>query len=280
MRRDFRPRAAPPVGLWDAFRSGWFIVLAVTLLALAAAAALTLLGGSVYTAKTQLSVAAPDLEQPGALSGFSDAAESLASSYSRSVAADAVVGRTAQATGLSRAEVRGRVSATPVPGSPVLRVFASAPSREEAARLANEATTALVSYVRSGAGSAGEDPALEEYRTAAREAAAADNALGRARGDYEALPSSANQARLERAQTNFDVASLRAAALRESYLESGGASSSSELVRLDSRADAGTATRDKSWQKYLFAAGVAGLLVGLALAMLRANARTRHRYTR
>jgi uncharacterized protein involved in exopolysaccharide biosynthesis len=281
---DFEPylrRASPEpprVDLWDAIRSGWFIVLALTLVAVAAAAALALRGGAEYTAKSQLAVAPPDLEQPGALTGFSDAAQGLASSYSRSVSADAVLDRTARATGLSRAQVRSRVDATSTPESPVFRISATGDTPEEAARLANAATAALVGYVRSNAGSGGGasgDP-LEAYREAAAEAAAAGNVLDRVKTDYEALPTATNRERLETAQTEFDVADLRATALRESYLESGGAAAA--LVRVESEADSGTAVRDKTWQKYVFAAGVAGLLIGLALAMLRAQSIARRRY--
>jgi len=265
----------PRVDLWDAFRSGWFIVLALTLAAVAGAAALTLRGGTDYTARSQLAVAPPNLEQPGALTGFSDAAQGLAASYSRSVSADAVLDRTARATGLSRGQVRARIDATSVPDSPVFRISAQGGSPEDAARLANAATTALVGYVRANAGESGGDP-LAAYREAAAEAAAAANVLERVEGDYSALQTPANAERLETAQTEFDVADLRASALRESYLESGGAAAA--LVRVETEADAGTAVADKSWQKYVFAAGVAGLLIGMALALLRAQARARRRH--
>ena len=273
---DFPPPDPRRVTVLDALkRGGWLIVVLFTLIGTGAAVAVVQQMDRPYYAETQLTVAAPDLQQPGALTGFTDAAGSLASSYSRSVRADGVVSRAARSTEDTPADVRDRVSATPVPDSPIFRITASGETPSAAAGLANASTSALVHYVRTSASGGGAaDELLRRYRKASGRVSSLSLTVDRLGQEFQLSRTPENRVRLEKARGELDVARLRASTLRQSY-QQGGAAESSSLVNVQTRAEAADAWRDKAWQKYLFAGFVGGLLVGVALATLRAQGRAR-----
>src|SRR3954470_20607781 len=93
-----------------------------------------------YTAEARVGVGGLDLAQPGALNGFSDATETLAATYSRVITADDVIEPLAKDLHITPSAARGRISASPVPGSSIIRVSATGLSAGAAVTTANAAS--------------------------------------------------------------------------------------------------------------------------------------------
>src|SRR5205823_4742787 len=100
-----------------------------------------------YTANVRLQVAQIDPNQPGAATGFATATPALASSYSRVVGADGVINPVARRYHVSPQTVANRVSATPIPDSPLFMVSATDKSSRSARTLANAVADQLTAYV-------------------------------------------------------------------------------------------------------------------------------------
>src|SRR3954469_22382534 len=125
-----------------------FLVVLPILLLVGAGAFLGLHRKPNYTANVRLQVASIDPNQPGAATGFATATSALASSYSRLVGADTVIDPVAKRYHVSPQTVAHRVSATPVPDSPLFMVSATDKSSRSSMTLANAVADSLTSYIR------------------------------------------------------------------------------------------------------------------------------------
>ena len=170
------PEPAPgwdpgPTGIGYAVRRRWLTVLVSVLVCTGAGAAVGLVRKPTFTAQTKLSVGRINLAAPGAISGYAQATQTLAAGSSRTIDADAVVQSVARRSGLSAATVRNRLSATPVPESPVFRVEATSRHRADAIRLANLASDALLAYITDLNQSSPDASRLyEDFKDAAKDA--------------------------------------------------------------------------------------------------------------
>lgn len=258
------------VGVLEAMRWHWQLVLIPVVLLVGIGLALGLLRAPTYTATANLSVDF-GAQNPSSLSGSVTAAQALADSYSRAVFATPVVSQVARKTGSSAGEVSDHVSASPIPDSTVVKVSGAAGSEHAAIDLANISATALTHYIGSLNGTRkGSTPALIQFRQAeslyqdrlAHQLELATHA--------DANPSDETaQEELKRARVKTQVALLKKTSVGELY----GASQEAYVAPLSFLSEATSASSDKLSRLQLlgFIGLVAGLAIGAALATVRAN---------
>jgi capsular polysaccharide biosynthesis protein len=276
VRRQREPelfgRPVPRIGILQAATRHWLLVVIPTVLLIAAAVFVGLRRTPVYTSEARLVITGIDISQPGALSGYTTATQALASSYSRAITADGVVDPVARQIGDRSSTVAGRLAATPVPDSPVVRVAATGSSSGSAVALANAASNSLIDYV--AAQNTSSDRArrlLNQYRDSSKQQTSAQLDLDRARNRLLNNRTSQNRSAFADAQATFDGIQARTQALHDAYqVAQQGQTSAGQLQFLNRATSAGSDRRSKL-QFYLFAALVAGLAIGLALANLRAQ---------
>jgi capsular polysaccharide biosynthesis protein len=258
------------VGVLEAMRWHWRLVLIPVVLLVAAGLALGLFRAPVYTATANLSVDF-GAQNPSSLSGSVTAAQALAESYARSVDATPVVLQVSRKTGIPRDRVASQMSASPIPDSTVVKVSGTAGSAETATTLANVAATALTRYIATLNGTRqGSAPVLAQFRQA--ESVYQDR-LGHQEelaARVEANPSDETAAReLQQARVKTQVALLKKNSVGELY----GASQQAYVAPLRFLNVASSASSDRLSRLQLlgFIGLVAGLAVGAALATVKAN---------
>jgi uncharacterized protein involved in exopolysaccharide biosynthesis len=241
-------------------RRHWPFVLAPIAGLLTLALLVGLTRTPTYTARTRLAVGGLNATNPASLTGFADAAQQLAQTYSRSVQGDGVVGDVARRTDVARDQVRSHLSAAPIPETPVFSVAATSGSPDGAIQLSTMASQALVGEV-DRASQANPARLLDEYRQAELEREEISDRVA-------ALDAAGGEA-LAAAQAQLAAAEAHAAALRDAY----GVSQQSGTVPLQiiQRADQAGSDRFSVLQLLAFVAVVIGLVLGMALALFRAS---------
>jgi capsular polysaccharide biosynthesis protein len=263
-------RLIEQVGVFEAMRWHWPLVLIPVVLLAAAGLALGVIRAPVYMATANLSVDF-GAQSPSSLPGSVTAAQALADSYARAVIATPVVRQVAGKTGSSATEVADHVSASPIPDSTVVKVSGTAASGQEAIELANASATALTRYIGALNGTrSGSGPVLVQFRQA--EAIYQDR-LDRQEelaAEVEANPSDQEAAEeLKRARVKTQVALLKKNSVAELY----GASQQAYVAPLSFLSEASAASSDRipRLELLVFIGLIAGLAIGAALATVKAN---------
>jgi capsular polysaccharide biosynthesis protein len=248
-----------------------------------------------YTAETRLGVFHADVT---AYSGSSSAAESLADSYSRAIDANRVVRPVAARFDTSPQDVRARLSAAPIPDSPVFRVVARARSQRQAVALANVASNALLKYV--AALDRSERDAARLFRRLGAAESRLNALLAAEDGLKEAIaansepttlqpttlaptttqptgsqPTEKERLALARARAAAATARDRVTALRTAYSESVATARSTQTPSVLVRATDAKSDRWPRLELLAFVGLATGLAIGVALAMARAARRRR-----
>jgi capsular polysaccharide biosynthesis protein len=261
-------RVAPRPGWVDLVRQNAAIVLAPVLVLLVLAVAAGLIRKPTYTSEARLSVGGLSLTQE-TIPGYTVAVQYLAIAYARAIDANSVVSPVARKLHLSPSVIASQISATPIQGSPVVNVDATAKDAGQAVRLADAMSDSLTRYaVNLNSGNVAAQHLLARYRSASRALTSATQAL-------TAAPPHSAQARA--AQTQVDLDRLQLQTTGALYGQSQAGQANENLVQ--KLAPAGPATSDRSsvLQRYLAAALLAGLLIGVGLAIERANRLQRRR---
>jgi uncharacterized protein involved in exopolysaccharide biosynthesis len=262
---------APQVRISWALRRYWITALLPLVLLVTAAVLVGVTRKPNYTAETRLTAGRVDSGTPtSALAGFTAATQSLAETYSRSIHSGEILRTVAHDTGAPPSLVSSKVTAAPIPNTPVFKVTAEASSPALATKLSVLSSEALVHDVsRSVRESRQSDALFSEYK-----AAAAQENLARERYEsYEA--GSASPEELAAARADLKGAFLRADALKESYLASNQNQSGTAVPEIIGRASGATSDRWRILQILLFVAVVAGIVVGTALALVRGRREAR-----
>jgi capsular polysaccharide biosynthesis protein len=269
-------RAEPPgVSIPEALRRGWLLVLIPIVLFMGVAAYVGLTRTPQYTAETRLTVGRVDVS-PAALATFATATQTLASAYARAAEANAVVNPVAKRFGVPPGAVRGSTKATLVPDSPVIRVSAQGASAREATGLANATADSLVSYTtRLNRSTQDSKRLLRGYAAAALELSRAEARVADLKQEVKDTESSLAKSRLIQAESAQRSATLKSDSLANAYTSSQQGLGSTKLVQKLTEATGASSDRMQVLQLLLFIAAVAGVLVGLALAVLRATRRVR-----
>jgi capsular polysaccharide biosynthesis protein len=245
-------------------RRWWLpVVLAVVLAIAGAFVAYT--HAPTYTASASLSVGTTNVNTSAALGGFAASAPALAGAYSRAVQAEAVVDPVARRLRLSPAAVRGRVIASQVPSTPVIRVDATGPSVQSAVDLANLMSRGLAAYAGDlNASTESSQRILGKYRDAqsrvARKAARRDEIAHRATGSQ---PSEA----LIRVEGQLAAAKLEVETLAEAYRTSQVGQGARNPLAVLTRASGASSDRSSRLQLLGLTGLVAGFALGCAIAV-------------
>lgn len=190
----------------------------------------------------------------------------LAASYARAIFTQPVVTGTARRVGVPPRLVSGHLSASPIPDSTLIQVEAKSSSAAQAVALANAGANELVTYVRRVYRSTEAPKALRKYHDAQAKVRELERRLQRLlRGGRQ------NSSAVLGAQVKLDTAQLEASRFAADYrAASVDPSTSSPLTLL---APAATAESDRTTvlERLIVIGAVAGLVLGLCLALLVTN---------
>jgi hypothetical protein len=263
------PWTRPRLTLWQVVTRHPLAVVLPAVLGLAAGLAVAASRPTVYSASAVLAVEQLNANSPGALAGYAQAAPKLAETYSRGIVAESVVTEVASRTGATTAQVHSRLSANPVPSTPVLHVQGRGPTADGAVAMANAGSEALVSYVAvTGSSTEVSDSLFARYEIAAL---ALQRALARrddAEGAYRSETSTATRKALLRARAAVEAAQLKVDTLRANYQLSQQGEAGSNPLQVVSPATNATSDRLSKMQLFGFLGLLAGVVVGLAVAVL------------
>jgi uncharacterized protein involved in exopolysaccharide biosynthesis len=226
------------------------------------------LRAGTYTASATLQVGQVNPNSPGFF-GFVQSATDLATAFSRSITAESVLDTVHEQLGLGPNQAVDRLSAEPIPNSPIFRVIATGPNPTSAIRLANVAGNAVVAYVTKANTTDPEgDGLLASYHAASLRLAKVTAETGRAAAAYAAHPSVTTFAALLGARAQQAAEKLRTQAIAANYQESARNTTTTDLVSL--LAGAATATSDHSSkiELYAFTGLLAGFVIGCAGAIV------------
>lgn len=249
--------------LESALRHPVLVLVPVALLVLAGLA-VGLLRSPVYTAEARINVGRVDVPAY-TLQGVTIGNSTLAGSYARALAAPAVITGAARRANVSVATARDSLVGSHIPGSTLIRIEAEGGSTEEAARLANGAATALIEYVTRLNVRQQDTRSLARYRRA--EAAVEDLRTRLA----ELVRERPNSRAAEEARVDLRTAELHARTVGARVLQATVAPPAENLLQLVVPAATAESDKDSVLQRALLIGLAAGLVVGFALALLRAN---------
>jgi uncharacterized protein involved in exopolysaccharide biosynthesis len=268
--------AMPRVGAWEAVRRHSLAIVLITLTGAALGVVAGLVRAPTYTAESRLAVGRLDVSAPGAVSTFAVAAQALATQYSRAVDARAVVEPVSRQLGTTPLEAARRLSATPIPESPVFRIEATGDSERAAVALAGAASTQLVEYTtklnRSNPDSA---RLLRRFQRAAVVLNRKQAARDRLRRTVGRSPSGRGREALIAAATETQLAQLEFQTLRANYQTSQQSQAATALVQVLTTPSKAASDRWPRLQLFLFIGLAIGLTFGLAFAMLRTSREAR-----
>lgn len=266
------PAVLPRVGVLESVRRHKLLAATPLIVLVIAALVYTFATTPTYTAETYQSIGRLDVNEPGTLSGFQEATETLAITYARAIYAPSVVASVSEQSGLTPDEVRDRVIAYTVPESAVFVVAADGSAEGDAIELSTQASEALQRYIQT---LNAENPnSVRLFREFRRQS----NNIARLRGEYVALqrqfggsPNAAERRRLNAVETRLAAAHLERNVAQENYEDSQASLSAINVVQTLALPETADSDRFETLQIALFIAVAAGILLGLALATYRAN---------
>jgi capsular polysaccharide biosynthesis protein len=266
--------SGPPPGVWDAVRSSPLLVAATIVIVTALAVAAGVVRQQKYTATARIGVLHVDFASPGALSGFSTSAATLADTYARSVDADGVVNPLAVKFRSSPSTIRDEVSGAGIPASPIFTISATTTSAVRSVGLANAAAAQLAAYIRKVNLSNPDAARLYLELEKAEDQAAItlvtkqglqSSARASARGPLTAT----QRAQIAVATAHASAAQDRVNSLRAAYQQSVVGASQTQFMQPLESAFAASSDRNSKLALYAFAGLAVGLGLGVALAVLR-----------
>ena len=251
------PAGGPELGptVFEAMREFWWLILFTALVGAGCGVVYGLVREPTYTAESRLSVGRIDVSTQS-ITGFVVAAQTLADSYSRAIVARPVVRDTAAAAGIAPSEVVERLSASPIPQSPVMQVSATGETEREAVRTANAGSRALVDYVQR----------LNRFNPDSKDLLARFNRASQRYGEARAalLESGGSAA----AQAKVSGARLEVRTAEDLYrISQAGQATPNTLQPLALAVDA-KGDQSSTLQQAIFAGVVFGFLLGAGLAQL------------
>jgi uncharacterized protein involved in exopolysaccharide biosynthesis len=243
------------------------LFLLLLALAIGGAVAYGLERDPVYTAEATVNVGranVPAYTLQGVLIGNA----TLAAGYARVADAEPVVAGAARGSGVSLSEARGALSASPVPGTTVIRVEGALEDRARAVVLANGGARSLISYV-SSLNSQGVDAVrdlLSAYRGQLKRLEHAKDRVAR-------LSSRRNRDEdaIGRAERDEAVARLQASTFGNQYRSARGTAASESSLQLIAPAVTAKSDRGDVLQRSVIIGIAAGLILAFALCLLVTN---------
>ena len=255
-----QPPSAPLLDLPRGIARRWWLILALAVLCGAAGVYVASKRTPTYSATASINVGRVDIRSQ-ALPGYMSAAQALAFSYSRVATSDRIVSALSRSQHLPAQTIAGRLSAAPIPKSPIFTVTAQGPSAQAAISLANAATTQLQRFATSSNG--GEGAATSILRDYQSEAAR----VARLKRKVSDLKSSGSTSALNRAQLSYQAAKLKLQGLATQYQSQSNEVLSTAGVAVLDRPTSATNDRSKTLRRYGAGGAIVGLLIGVALAL-------------
>jgi len=260
---EFEP--LPRIGVLQSARRHWILVLLPILVFVPVAAAVALARTPTYTAEDRLMVGRLDMSSPGAIQGFAGAAQDLAQSYPLVIDADGVVDPVAKKFRTTPADIRAHLLATDVPSSSIVRLQATGGSAKDAVGLVNAASNSLVAFLTNFNRNNPDAVHLQKELQAAELALQADQAAAPRNLAHPASPAQ------QKASAALAAQRVVVAALGSNYESTVLTEADSSLLQPLTSAHSASSDRRNKLEIAVFAALVAGIVVGLGLATLRAN---------
>jgi hypothetical protein len=261
--RRGRPHVAGPL---EAFLRHPIIAILPILLLTGGAVYLGVERDPEYTAKARVNVGRTDVPAY-TLQNVVIGNQAIAASYSRVVGTEPVTTRAGRISGVGAGEAQDRLSASPVPQSTLIQVEATGMNERDAVALANAGAESLIRYVQKTERQGGSRELLNRYRVAQRRVSQLERRV------QTLSTGKKNRNKLQDAQVDLDAARLTAQNAANTYrLNEGASPASASLTLIAPAADADSDYREKLEQLILLGV-VGGLVIGLGLALLRANRR-------
>lgn len=271
---------APRVTVSTAFRRHWPLVLVSVALLVTLALAYGLTRTPVHTAQSTLSVGRVSDASAASLTGFTTAAAGIADTYSRTIGSDAIIDPVAKELNVDPASLEGKVSATPTPESSVITLQAEGSTPAAATLTANRVSDSLVRYSKRIANSEREtERLLGRYESSVRQLERKRQAALAASTAFAADDTTSAETALANATAAKQAAQARATGLRAEYQavqEAGGSAAIADVIE---RPNGTTSDRGSYLGLLLVIAVVAGLAIGLALALIRTTLQARRLLT-
>ena len=220
-----------------------------------------------YSASATINVGKSDIITQ-ATPGYVQAAQVLASSYSRVAMSQHIWVPAAKAVGEPVSRVSNRIVASPVPGEPTFTITATGSSPQAAILLDNAAVNAVVRFANVSQTQQGSPPQLlRQYIRAQSRADSLHSKAASLAGKLNTGTGDVTQAQVTKVQVAAQVASLEAQAAASAYstLKQNGVA---PVLDVFAPATSATSNRTTNIEKYAVVGLVAGLVLGISLAAL------------
>ena len=255
-----------PVGpVVAALRHPLLLVVPLVVMVLAALA-VGLARSPVYSAEARLSVGRVNVPAY-TLQSVIQGNATLAAGYARAISAGPVIARAAKVAGVSPATARSVLSASQIPETTLIRVEATAPDRGTAVALANGGGQGLISYVTQLNSDPGSAAVIAQYDKTEAHIQSLEYRLSR-------LPAHAGAGARRYAaglQAEIQTARLEALDLANRYQVDRGSEPGPGTVQMLVPAATAGSDRSSVLERALLIGAAAGLVLGCALALARAN---------
>lgn len=255
----------PHVGPVEAVRRYWLLAILPIVILVPILAFLANRTKPTYTAESRMIVGQLNISTPGAIQGYAQAAQDLASTYPLVIDADSVVKPTATALHVSPAYVRANLSATQVPTSSIVRIDATGSSAAQAIDMANTASKALVRYLSKV------NSNRRSLNALFAQVARAEQSFHQANSKIPKLQKDRQTVAGQRAIAAAGTQQVRLNAAVQNYKVSLQAQSLTSLLQPVSYAASATSDRASKLEIALLGAVVIGAILGIGLVTLRAN---------
>jgi hypothetical protein len=228
----------------------------------------------IFTASATLQVGQVNPNSPG-FYGYTQSAASLATAFSRSIAAEPVLAAIQHKLKLTPAKALARLSSEPLPQSPAFRVIATGSNEFKAVQLANAAAAAVIAYEGQSNNTNPEARSLlHEYREAALRLQHSTEKL-----DDLTRPNHGKRAPssvVARAVAERNAAGIELRAMGVAYTSAVTSQApSSGLVSLVAGATSAGSDRSSKLELYAFIGLLLGLVIGCAIAVAWDRVRSR-----
>lgn len=238
---------------------------------------------TAYKAESQVLIGSPSPGSAGALPNTVQAEQSLAAIYAREIDFNQVLNPLARELHTTPADIASRLSATPDPQSPLVRIFATAGDPAQAVALANAAATKFASAVNSTTQS--NAPVNQAFGAYQRAVAAFERARAKQQhvdqqtsstgtSSTTGTSSAASSPAAQRAAATTQIAQMRVNALASQYQSLLATQQQVPTLSTFESAAYASSNRKSNLEIYVFGGVVAGLVIGAALASLVANRKT------
>jgi hypothetical protein len=264
----------PPITVGEALSRRWRLILLLTIVGIAAGAALGYARPPVYTSESELNVGSLDA-QAQAIPGYALAAQTLAEAYARIVMTSQIEAPTAKTTRASLGQVASNLTAASIPGNPIFRIDGAGSSANAAQALTTAATRQIISYARARTLPPGARSALNAYKQQTALAAQASSRVGKLRAQFGPSPTPRQQAEITLAQQDAASANLQANAEQQLYVTAILNATSAGSVTALTPAGTPTNNRKQSIEIGGFGGAVVGAVLGCIIALQIARRRRR-----